>query len=57
MIATKNSIFKKGYLFIWMHWILVAALKKDLLSLLPHVGYSSLTRVRTWDLCIGSTES
>ena len=57
-----NKFLKKIYLFIWLHWFLVAAhglLSCGMwtLSCSMRVGSSSLTRDRTWAPCIGSVES
>ena len=49
-------------LFIWLHWVLVAAGRflscgMRTLSCSMHVGSSSLTRDRNWAPCVGSMES
>ena len=57
MIATKKSIFKKR-IFIYLAALDLSCSTQEGSSIfVPHVGHSSLTRDRTWDLCIGSTES
>ena len=48
-IGVRDDIFLIYFnfiLFIWLHWVLVAA--QDLLSSLQHVGSSSPTRDQTW---------
>ena len=60
-LLSKGLFFLKVYLFIWLHWVLVAACRIFPFCLvscqLRHMGSSSLIRDHTQALCTGSTES